>query len=137
MHAGTFKVFVNFIPVADISFVPKDLYKKIHKKAITKAGIYYSPPNYLRMLMYLELSRPQGDASRWEKVLKRLTLLNKTYPLRGKDCDFMEIQRMFDSEKKLSEGIEKKSILYCPRFINKSTSSIFWCDGEPNVPQGY
>jgi len=108
MHAGTFKVFVNFIPVADISFVPKDLYKKIHKKSINKAGIYYSPPNYLRMLMYLELSRPNGDASRWEKVLKRLTLLNKTYPLRGKDCDFMEIQRMFDSEKKLSEGIEKK-----------------------------
>ena len=108
MHAGTFKVFVNFIPVADISFVPKELYKKIHKKSITKGGIYYSPPNYLRMLMYLELSRPQGDASRWEKVLKRLTLLNKTYPLRGKDCDYMEIQRMFDSEKKLSEGIEKK-----------------------------
>ena len=58
--------------------------------------------------MYLELSRPQGDAGRWEKVLKRLTLLNKTYPLRGKDCDFMEIQRMFDPEKKLPEGLEKK-----------------------------
>ena len=108
MHAGTFKVFVNFIPVADISFVPKDLYNKIHKKAIIKAGIYYSPPDYLRMLMYLELSRPEGDAGRWEKVLKRLTLLNKTYPLRGKDCDFMEIQRMFDPDKKLPEGLEKK-----------------------------
>uniref|UniRef100_A0A6C0C7B9 Poly(A) polymerase catalytic subunit domain-containing protein n=1 Tax=viral metagenome TaxID=1070528 RepID=A0A6C0C7B9_9ZZZZ len=108
MHAGTFKVFVNFIPVADISFLPKELYKKIHKKSIIKSGIHYSPPDYLRMLMYLELSRPQGDASRWEKVLKRLTLLNKTYPLRGKDCDFMEIQRMFDVEKKLSEGMEKK-----------------------------
>ena len=108
MHAGTFKVFVNFIPVADISYVPKDLYKKIHKKSIIKAGIHYSPPNYLRMLMYLELSRPQGDASRWEKVLKRLTLLNKTYPLRGKDCNFMEIQRMFDSEKKMSEDIGLK-----------------------------
>ena len=33
MHAGTFKVFVNFIPVADISFLPKELYKKIHKKS--------------------------------------------------------------------------------------------------------
>ena len=32
------------------------------------------PPNYLRMAMYLELSRPDGDVSRWEKVLKRLTL---------------------------------------------------------------
>ena len=108
MHAGTFKVFVNFIPVADISFVPKDLYDKIHKKAINKAGIYYTPPDYLRMLMYLELSRPQGDAGRWEKVLKRLTLLNKTYPLRGKDCEFMEVQRMFDPSKKLPEGLEKK-----------------------------
>jgi len=108
MHAGTFKVFVNFIPVADISFLPEDLYKKIHKKSIVKSGIHYTPPDYLRMLMYLELSRPQGDASRWEKVLKRLTLLNKTYPLRGKDCDFMEIQRMFDPEKKLAKGVENK-----------------------------
>jgi (2Fe-2S) ferredoxin len=31
--------------------------------------------------MYLELSRPEGDVSRWEKVYTRLTLLNKHYPL--------------------------------------------------------
>jgi hypothetical protein len=125
MHAGTFKVFVNFIPVADISFLPKELYKKIHKKSIVKAGIHYSPPNYLRMLMYLELSRPQGDASRWEKVLKRLTLLNKTYPLRGKDCDFMEIQRMFDPEKKLPEGLEKK-VFYIVRDSLLSQKVVFF-----------
>ena len=125
MHAGTFKVFVNFIPVADISFLPKELYKKIHKKSIVKAGIHYSPPNYLRMLMYLELSRPEGDASRWEKVLKRLTLLNKTYPLRGRDCDFMEIQRMFDPEKKLPEGLEKK-VFYIVRDSLMSQKVVFF-----------
>ena len=38
------------------------------------------------MSAYLELSRPFGDVSRWEKVLKRLTLLNKHYPLNSEDC---------------------------------------------------
>lgn len=95
VHAGTFKVFVNFIPVADITYLVPELYKKIHNKAILVAGIYYTPPNYLRMLMYLELSRPAGDVTRWEKVLKRLTLLNKHYPLKGKMCQAEEIQRLF------------------------------------------
>jgi hypothetical protein len=39
------------------------------------------------MAMYLELSRPSGDISRWEKVLKRLNLLNKNYPLKAINCD--------------------------------------------------
>ena len=47
------------------------------------------------MAMYLELSRPKGDVSRWEKVLKRLTLLNKHYPVKGKQCQNEDIQRLF------------------------------------------
>ena len=125
MHAGTFKVFVNFIPVADISFLPKELYNTLLKKSIVKEGIHYSPPNYLRMLMYLELSRPQGDASRWVKVLKRLTLLNKIYPLRGRDCHFMEIQRLFDPEHKLPEGLERK-VYYIVRDSLISQKAIFF-----------
>ena len=58
--------------------------------------------------MYLELSRPRGDISRWEKVLKRLTLLNKNYPLRGKDCNLIEIQRIFDPDSKLSKGEQER-----------------------------
>lgn len=125
MHAGTFKVFVNFIPVADISLLPKDLYKIVHKNSIVKDGIHYSSPDYLRMLMYLELSRPQGDASRWEKVLKRLTLLNKTYPLIGKDCKFMEIQRLFDPDNKLSKKLSEK-IFYIVRDSLISQKVVFF-----------
>jgi len=98
VHHGTFKVFVNFIPVADITQVDPVLYKAIHKDSITVAGIYYAPPNYLRMAMYLELSRPKGDVSRWEKVLKRLTLLNKNYPLKGSKCDDIDFQRYFGKD---------------------------------------
>ena len=108
VHAGTFKVFVNFIPVADITFLTPELYKRLSKETIVVSGILYTPPNYLRMLMYLELSRPQGDISRWEKVLKRLTLLNKNYPLRGKDCNFIEVQRIIDPHSKLSKSMQQK-----------------------------
>lgn len=97
VHHGTYKVFVNFIPVADITQLPKKLYKSISKQSIKIAGIHYAPPDYLRMAMYLELSRPKGDVSRWEKVLKRLTLLNKNYPMKGKDCDLSKIQRTMDN----------------------------------------
>ena len=103
-HAGTFKVFVNFIPVADITFLVPELFKVLKKNAEMRAGIYYTPPNYLRMLMYLELSRPAGDTSRWEKVLKRIILLNKNFPLKGKDCDFIEIQRIIDPKSKLTKA---------------------------------
>jgi len=97
-HYGTFKVFVNFIPVADITSMPKELFKTLKEEAIRVAGIYYAPPNFLRMLMYLELSRPAGDVSRWEKVLKRLTLLNKNYPLTSKECSYKDFQRKMENK---------------------------------------
>jgi hypothetical protein len=92
-HHGTYKVYVNFIPVADISYIPKELFNAIKKEAIRVAGILYAPPNLLRMGMYLELSRPDGDVSRWEKVLKRLTLLNRNYPLTAHQCAHIDFQR--------------------------------------------
>ena len=95
-HHGTYKVYVNFIPVADITFIPKELFKAIKSEAIKVAGIMYAPPNLLRMGMYLELSRPAGDVSRWEKVLKRLTLLNKHYPLTSKECSTIDFQRRME-----------------------------------------
>ena len=51
IHAGTFKVFVNFIPVADITYLVPELFKTIKKEAVSINGIFYSPPNFLRMLM--------------------------------------------------------------------------------------
>jgi hypothetical protein len=96
-HHGTYKVFVNFIPVADITYIPKELFNSIKRESIRVSGILYSPPNLLRMNMYLELSRPAGDTSRWEKVLKRLVLLNKNYPLTSKHCGDVKFQRNMDN----------------------------------------
>ena len=82
VHVGTYKVFVDFIPVADITFIEPQFFDIIIKDCIKKGDILYAPPNFLRMAMYVELSRPDGDVSRWEKVYKRLQLLNKHYPIK-------------------------------------------------------
>jgi hypothetical protein len=80
MHAGTFKILVNFIPIADISKLDPDLYKIVYQRSIVREGIHYTDPDFLRMMMYLELSRPRGEVSRWEKVFERLSLLNAAFP---------------------------------------------------------
>ena len=98
IHHGTFKVFVNYIPVADITQMDLELFKSVKKDSIKVNGILYAPANFLRMAMYLELSRPKGDVSRWEKVLKRLTLLNKNYPLENSKCDYKTFRRDFEDD---------------------------------------
>jgi hypothetical protein len=106
VHQGTYKVFVNYIPVADITDIAKPIYNSIKKDAIRVNGILYAPPNFLRMSMFLELSRPAGDISRWEKVLKRLSLLNKNHPLTSIDCNKVEYQREMENKDKEYEIYE-------------------------------
>ena len=100
VHAGTYKVFVNYIPIADITYLDNTLFNNLLKSAIKVNAINYCPPNFLRMAMYQELSRPMGDVSRWEKILKRIILLNKYYPLRGIECNSNKFLRMYDGDKK-------------------------------------
>ena len=133
MHPGTFKVYVDFLPIADITYIPKELFIALSKEAIKVNDILYCPPDYLRMSMYLELSRPRGDVSRWEKVLKRLTLLNKHYPMKydNDKCNTDVIQRIFDEDKKGSKkfesnvfnivlnGLIDQSVVFFGAFANK------------------
>ena len=104
-HIGTYKVFVNFMPIADITFMDKNIFDDLIPKCIIKKDILYAPPNFLRMSMFTELSRPEGDVSRWEKVLKRLLLLNKYYPIAYKPCRHIHFQRKLVSNKKLTHII--------------------------------
>jgi hypothetical protein len=72
---------VNYNAVADCSEINLRLFKILQKRAKVVDGISYADPNFLRMMMYLELSRPRGEVDRWKKVFERLTLLNHEYPL--------------------------------------------------------
>jgi len=141
MHPGTFKVFVNYIPVADITFLPKQLFQTLMADSLSVNGIMYCSINYLRMSMYLELSRPQGDVSRWEKVLKRLGLLNKHYPLRGRNCSIESIQRLFEygmkpSIIKRTKKGGNKTIRDEDVFLDKMEDKIFYVVKDTLINQG-
>tara|TARA_B100001093_G_scaffold422034_1_gene414499 strand:- start:874 stop:2199 length:1326 start_codon:yes stop_codon:yes gene_type:complete len=78
---GTYKVFVNFVPIADITQIHETFYNSLLEKAVSVQGILYTPPSYLRMSLHQELARPKGDVSRWEKIYERMQLLNEYFPL--------------------------------------------------------
>jgi len=114
MHHGTFKVQVHFIPIADITQMEKKLFLSVKKEAIKISGILYAPANLLRLNVYKELSRPEGEVARWEKVFKRLALLNKHYPIKKQRCESVKFMRDFEGDKDLSlslYGLVKKAII--------------------------
>lgn len=138
VHHGTYKVFVNNLGVADITFLHPELYKKIKMQAIKKEGILYAPANFLRQSMYLELSRPMGDVSRWEKVLKRLNLLNQHYPLKHKEC---VLQRRFTSRRKEPElftltkaELVKEGVVFIGGYANAIYTTFSSTPQLQNVP---
>jgi len=122
VHYGTYKVFVNFIPMADITFLHPDLFDNLTKESVNINEILYAPANFLRMGMYLELSRPDGDVSRWEKVLKRLTLLNRYYPIEANKCHQVDFQRKLS----LSDENTSSNLYYIVRDSFIDQGAVFF-----------
>ena len=98
MHKATYRLYVDYFQVADVTNLDKKVFNSVRKNAIVRKGILYAPPNLLRMMSYTELSRPNGQVSRWEKVMSRLILLNKYFPIKNKRCHQVNFQRDFDSD---------------------------------------
>jgi hypothetical protein len=113
VHHGTYKIFVNNIGVADITYLHPEIFNSLMKDIIIKEELLYAPANFLRQSMYLELSRPNGEIDRWEKVLKRLILLNKYYPLKMKKCKIIQREmktKYHITEKKIFDIVKKSFI---------------------------
>jgi hypothetical protein len=105
VHHGTYKVFVQFIPIADITQMEDTLFNSVRKESIKIDGILYAPINFLRLNIYKELSRPMGDISRWEKIYKRLNLLNKHYPMKNPKCDTVNFMRDFEGDPNVEKSL--------------------------------
>ena len=109
VHLMTYKVFVDFMGVADITYLHPPIFRKLWDENVHLNGIHYVTPNFLRMSMYLELSRPRGDVERWKKVYTRLALLNKHYPVGCKPSkDDPEPAEMTSEERNAMEEIIEK-----------------------------
>ena len=136
VHIGTFKVSVMFIPVLDLTHMDNTTFELMKKDAVVVNSITYAPVNYLRMSMYKELSHPSGDISRWEKVFKRLTLLNHSYPMKNKICDKVkfdgdgeeeeeETKIEKEKEKEIFENVKNVLIKNKSVFIGEFAASLY------------
>eukprot|EP00122_Pirum_gemmata_P016889 Pgem_evm1s15801 len=103
-HESTFKVFVGSLGVADISYVPPGFIKILEEAPEEdENGFKFSSTNYLRLALYKELSRPQGNTKRWEKLFHRLKVLNRNHGLyfnNDKTIDGNALCAAFEQEQK-------------------------------------
>lgn len=118
MHRGTVKIYVDYIPVADLTEIDPNLYKVLSKREFKLDGISYLDANTLRMLMYLELSRPRGEVSRWSKVFERLALFNEF-------VSFKSCRIIHDSH---HGGLNKDQLQFTMNYIIKNQRIIAGTD---------
>lgn len=123
MHEGTIKIYVNFVPVADLTAVDARIYRILSKRETRIDGISYIDPNSLRMLMYLELSRPRGEVRRWEKVFERLMIFNEFVPIRS--C------RTFTKSKLLKSALTLPQAQFVFRYVVQQRRMIAGADLVP------
>jgi|SaaInlV_125m_DNA_1040241.scaffolds.fasta_scaffold09852_3 hypothetical protein len=87
MHNNTYKIYVNFITVLDITQIDKRLFdsftKIANKEKKTSIYKYYkeryqlAPYAFLMSNLHFELARPKASYFRWEKIYQRLQLFSK------------------------------------------------------------
>ena len=111
IHEGTHKILVNFVAIADITYISEEVFNTFLKRAIKRDNMYYTDPDILRMMMYLEISRPKGQVERWEKVYERLQLINSSFP--PKSRSEKQLTRKVKSSNKVQREILDGIYNYC------------------------
>lgn len=123
-HYATYKVYVNFTSVADITEIPHRLFKRMHAMAQEQkpyirnyapdCDIHIVPLEYLRLALHIELSRPEGYIERWIKIYKRMTLLYDHYPVPYETpCNYLipdPHQRVQDLKKELISAVKAQNL---------------------------
>jgi len=110
IHEGTYKIFVNYRSAADITYMPPEIYERIIRDAAVIEGIHYASVDFLRMNIYVELSRPAGNVERWPKVYERLLLLNEEHPLKAGRCVDDPLARLGEADGKADQATHDRII---------------------------
>ena len=78
-HNGTYSVFAEHNNVADISYVPKNIYHRM--PFIEIDGVNFTAPSFIMIDMFRMISDPLTSGThRWKKIFPRIVKLQKHYP---------------------------------------------------------
>lgn len=97
LHYGTYKIYVDFVPLVDVHSFPNELFpvlqRQAHKYKLStlypsvphpNLKVYVASPDFLRMEIYKELAKPDDNPGRWKKLTTRLSILNRYFTLTNK-----------------------------------------------------
>lgn len=118
LHENTYKVYVNFIQIIDITQMNADIYDsflKIHKEEI-KSSIYkyytekYSivPFIFLISNLHYELARPISSYYRWDKVYNRLLLIRDKIKMLSVQKNINKVE--FNIDKRILKYVKNKKL---------------------------
>jgi hypothetical protein len=79
MHEGTYKLFVDFEAICDLTKISKVNHKIIFDQAEEIEGYLVAPVKQLKSFAYLELGIPKSSLFRWQKVISRIKLLEENF----------------------------------------------------------
>lgn len=90
VHDQTYRIYVYGKQIFDITFMNEKMFDNLieyNKKEVKNLKYYKSkykiiPLDIVKQNLYFELSRPEQSGFRWEKIYKRLQLLENIYPIK-------------------------------------------------------
>jgi len=102
---GTYKVFANGIPSADLTYCPQKMYDLIPSKNIN--GLECTKPEFLKIDLLVSICNPEKATWRWEKDFTRYQKLNEKFPLQKIGTN-PKTQYNSDAEKLLNSYFKNK-----------------------------
>mgnify|MGYP000318159682 CR=1 FL=1 len=121
-HISTMRVRVNYVVVADVTYIPKKIYDKL--PFLMYRDIRFIHPHFQLIDQHRALSYPYENPPwevinhRWEKDAIRYDMIYKYYPLKGKNFIISPI--------KLSDEIIINSVMFNNQCISGFAGLLYW-----------
>jgi hypothetical protein len=84
IHEGTYKVYAEFLPIADITQISNSMFEYLTNHSIIINNLHICPSEFLMWSLYKELARPEGSGHRWEKIYSRYLIFQKHYKFKDR-----------------------------------------------------
>jgi hypothetical protein len=133
IHLTSRRVRVNFIPVADITYIPENIYQQV-PTLTTKEGMRIVHPDFQRLDMHRAFStpfeKPPGEViiQRTKKDIKRFRMLIAQYPLPEQSSWWEEWQTYAKTPSDMKITVAKASLqnAICGGFLAYALFYKFW-----------
>jgi len=131
LHFQTMRVRIDFVPVADISFMPASVYEILDRWTLEYEGMRLTHPHFQRLDLHSALAYPYDRApqeavfERFKKDVARLNLLMELYPIEEKQFKKGELKLGDPRDLRRKVGGKSADKESADKFANKKSTDKF------------